>query len=140
MIIGTGIDIVEVSRIKRAVGKWGNTFLRRIFTEKELRYSENKSSCFQHLAARFAVKEAVLKAFGDGWTNRAKWCDIGVWNEESGKPNITLSGDIETLSKKLGVKDILISISHTRTYAVANVMLVNGEGCTGNRRMGAGLS
>lgn len=127
MIIGTGIDIVEVSRIKRAVQKWGDIFLRRIFTEKELGYSKNKTSCYQHLAARFAVKEAVLKAFGNNWTNRAKWCDIGVWNEESGKPNVTLKGEIEELSEKLGVNDILISISHTRTYAVANVILADSK-------------
>ncbi len=123
MIIGTGVDIVEVSRIKKAAIKWKENFLKKIFTDKELNYSEERSASYQHLAARFAAKEAVLKALGNGWTNRIKWNDIEIWNEESGKPNVRLSGEVEKVSKKLGVTDIIISMSHTRTYAVANVIL-----------------
>jgi len=124
MIVGTGVDIVEVSRIKNAAIKWKENFLKRIFTERELKYSNERTTLYQHLAARFAAKEAVLKALGNGWTNRVEWRDIEVWNDSSGKPNVRLSGEVEKVGRKLGVKDIIISMSHTRTYAIANVILV----------------
>ena len=124
MIVGAGVDIVEVSRIKNAAVKWKDNFLKRIFTEKELEYSHGRTSSYQHLAARFAAKEAVLKALGNGWTNKVEWKNIEVWNEKSGKPNVRLSGEAEKVSKRLGVADIIVSISHTRTYAVANAILV----------------
>ncbi len=127
MIIGTGIDMVEISRIKNAAKKWQKNFLLKIFTDKELEYSNEKTSSYQHLAARFAAKEAVLKALGSGLTSRMEWRDIEVWNEESGKPNVRLTGEVERVSTALGVKNIIISMSHTRTYAVASVILVNGK-------------
>ncbi|NQT90626.1 MAG: holo-ACP synthase [Candidatus Omnitrophica bacterium] len=130
MIIGTGVDIVEVSRIKSAAIKWKKNFLKKIFTDKELKYSEQRSVPYQHLAARFAAKEAVLKALGNGWTNRVEWRDIEVWNESSGKPNVRLSGQVKKVSNERGVDDILISVSHTRTYAVANVILIKDEART----------
>jgi holo-[acyl-carrier protein] synthase len=124
MIIGTGVDIVEISRIKNAAKKWKKSFLEKIFTEKELEYSNEKTSSYQHLAARFAAKEAVVKALGSGLTSRMEWKDIEVWNEQSGKPNVRLSGEVKRISKDMGVKDIIISMSHTRTYAIANVILI----------------
>ncbi len=127
MIIGTGIDIVEISRIKNAARKWKKDFLSKIFTDKELEYSNEKTLSYQHLAARFAAKEAVLKALGSGLTSRMEWKDIEVWNEESGKPNVRLGGEVKHISRSMGVKDIIISMSHTRTYAVASVILVNGR-------------
>ncbi|MDP8293002.1 MAG: holo-ACP synthase [Candidatus Orphnella occulta] len=127
MIIGTGIDMVEISRIKNAAKKWQKNFLLKIFTDKELEYSNEKTSSYQHLAARFAAKEAVLKALGSGLTSRMEWRDIEVWNEESGKPNVRLTGEVERVGTALGVKNIIISMSHTRTYAVASVILVNGK-------------
>lgn len=123
-IIGTGVDIVEVSRIKNAAVRWEKNFLQRIFTDKELEYSNERTTSYQHLAARFAAKEAVLKALGNGWANRAEWRDIEVWNEESGKPNVRLRGEVLRMSNERGVTDIIVSLSHTRTYAVANVILV----------------
>lgn len=127
MIIGTGIDIVEISRIKNAAKKWRKIFLSKIFTDKELVYSSEKTSSYQHLAARFAAKEAVLKALGSGLTSRMEWRDIEIWNEKSGKPNVRLSGEVERVSINQGVKNIIISMSHTRTYAIASVILVNGK-------------
>jgi holo-[acyl-carrier protein] synthase len=124
MIIATGVDIVEISRIRNAAKRWKKNFLEKIFTEKELEYSNEKISSYQHLAARFAAKEAVLKALGSGLTSRMEWRDIEIWNESSGKPNVRLAGEVERISKKLNVKDIVISMSHTRTYAIANVILV----------------
>ena len=127
MIIGTGIDMVEISRIKNAAKKWRKIFLLKILTDKELEYSNEKTSSYQHLAARFAAKEAVLKALGSGLTSRMEWRDIEVWNEESGKPNVRLTGEVERVSQARGVSNIIISMSHTRTYAVASVILVNGK-------------
>jgi holo-[acyl-carrier protein] synthase len=127
MIIGTGIDIVEISRLKNAAKKWQKNFLSKIFTDNELEYSNEKTSSYQHLAARFAAKEAVLKALGSGLTSRMEWRDIEVWNEKSGKPNVRLSGEVERISQSKGVSNIIISMSHTRTYAVASVVLVNGK-------------
>jgi len=124
MIIATGVDIIEISRIKNAAIRWKRDFLKRIFTDNELKYSNERTTSYQHLAARFAAKEAVLKAFGNGWANRVEWKDVEVWNEESGKPNVRLSGQLEKLSKEQGVTDIVISMSHTRTYAVANAILI----------------
>jgi holo-[acyl-carrier protein] synthase len=89
-----------------------------------LEYSSEKVSSYQHLAARFAAKEAVLKALGSGLTSRMEWRDIEVWNEPSGKPNIRLAGEVKRLSDNMEGKDIVISMSHTRTYAIANVILV----------------
>jgi holo-[acyl-carrier protein] synthase len=124
MIIATGVDIVEISRIKNAAKRWKKEFLKKIFTEKELEYSNEKVLSYQHLAARFAAKEAVLKALGSGLTSRMEWKDIEVWNEPSGKPNVRLSGEVARLAKKFNVKDIVISMSHTRTYAIASVIFV----------------
>ncbi len=124
MIIGTGIDIVEISRVKNASLKWKNNFLKRIFTDKEIAYSSERTYSYQHLAARFAAKEAVLKAFGDSWKKRAEWTDIEIWNEKSGKPIVQLHGHIKKVKDKMKVDDIIISLSHTRTYAVASAILV----------------
>lgn len=124
MIIGTGIDIVEISRVKNASLKWKDKFLRRIFTNKEITYSKERTYSYQHLAARFAAKEAVLKAFGNSWKKRAEWTDIEIWNEESGKPIVKLYGDVKKIKDKMKVDDIIISLSHTRTYAVASAILV----------------
>jgi holo-[acyl-carrier protein] synthase len=124
MIIGTGVDIVEISRIRNAAKRWKKNFLGKIFTVKELEYSNERTSSYQHLAARFAAKEAVLKALGSGLASRMEWKDIEVWNEASGKPNIRLSGEVKKLSRSMQVKDIIISMSHTRTYAIANAILV----------------
>jgi len=124
MIIGTGIDIVEIPRVKNAVKKWGDRFLKRIFTEKEICYSQQKTYSYQHLAVRFAAKEAVLKAFGDGLPKRVEWTEVEIWNEESGKPMVRLHGHIKKMQKQMRVNDIKISLSHTRNYAVASALLI----------------
>ena len=128
MILGTGVDIVEVSRIKRAVKAWKSKFLKRIFTKNEIDYSKERSASFQHLAGRFAAKEAVLKAFGDSTIHRIEWTNVEILNDEFGKPLIRLSGGAKRAKEKKGVKDIIISVSHTRTYAVATAILTNENG------------
>ena len=117
MIVGSGVDIVEVARIKKAVKKWGNGFISKVFTENELTYSHKKRFAYQHLAARFATKEAVLKAFGGGWKV------VEIINDEKGKPNVRLHGEARSLKRKRKITRIVISISHTKNYAVASAIL-----------------
>ncbi len=108
MVKGNGIDIVEVKRLEAAVKRWGDIFLKRVFTEKELAYSKNKRHPFLHLAARFAAKEAVFKALG---TNlKLNFKDIEISNDKYGRPYCSI---------KNKTTPILISISHTYDYAVA---------------------
>ena len=126
-VIGIGIDSVDVERFTKAAKTRGRQFLERIFTARELEYAGTKKDNFTHMAGKFAAKEAVLKALGSGLTSRMEWRDIEVWNEESGKPNVRLTGEVERVGTALGVKNIIISMSHTRTYAVASVILVNGK-------------
>ncbi len=123
MIIGTGIDIVSVRRIKEAEIKWGERFLNRIFTEGELKYSLNHKSPHIHLAARFASKEAMMKALGTGHRDGVVWKDIEVINKESGKPEMILHGKTKDLAGSMGVRNIHVSIAHDEGYAVAQVVI-----------------
>jgi holo-[acyl-carrier protein] synthase len=124
MIIGTGVDIVEIARIKKAARNWKARFLSRVFTDRELAYSRRKKFWHQHLAARFAAKEAVLKAFGDKSINSMEWKEIEVVNNKDGKPLVRLSGEALAAKRRRRVKDIIISLSHTKNYAVANAILI----------------
>ncbi len=123
MIAGNGIDIIEVGRMKSVVDKWGTRLLEKIFTDEEIRYSAGKSFPAQHFAARFASKEAVAKAFGNGSSGQLRWRDIEVLNDRNGKPRIKLSGRARQLKEKEKIDEIIISISHTRNHAVASVVL-----------------
>ena len=128
MIGGLGVDIVEISRIKNAVLRWKESFLKRIFTDNEINYSKTRKFSYQHLAARFAAKEAVLKAIGDSSIHRIEWHEVEVLNDEFGKPMIRLSGEAKKTKERRNISDIIISMSHTRTYAVANAILIkNGK-------------
>lgn len=124
MIVGTGIDIVEVFRIKDAINKWGANFLTKVFTDREIKYSTSKRFAPQHFAARFAAKEAVLKAFGVGRQFPLNWTHIEVFNDKEGKPIISFSGDALKLKKQKKVDEVVVSMSHSKNYAVANVILL----------------
>lgn len=124
MIVGTGVDIVEVSRIKNAAIRWKDTFLKRIFTENEIAYSKQRKFSYQHLAARFAAKEAILKAFGDSTIHRVEWTNVEILNDEFGKPLVKLAGEAKKAQKERKITDIIISMSHTHTYAIANAILI----------------
>ncbi len=124
MIIGVGIDIVEVRRVEFLLKKWGKRFLARVFLPQEVAYCQRKKYAAEHFAARIAVKEAVLKAFGEGWTERIDWKDILVKRTRKGQPEIELLGKGEKLRKKLKVGKVLVSISHAREYSVAQAILV----------------
>lgn len=121
MIIGVGIDIIEIDRIKESVDKFGDKFLTKIYTESELKYCLNKASKHQHLAARFAAKEAVYKALTTGWHEKATWQDIEISNEPNGMPVVSLKGKLKGFLTK--DKDLRISMSHSRDY-VACVAII----------------
>jgi holo-[acyl-carrier protein] synthase len=114
MFIGTGVDITEVRRIRAAAEKWGSDFLSRVFTPQELEKADKKSSFYQHLAGRFAAKEAIFKAMGEP---SLSWQDIQIDNDASGKPVCKF------LDKKNRRLNVYISISHVKTYAVANAVV-----------------
>jgi holo-[acyl-carrier protein] synthase len=116
MIIGSGIDIIEIKRLKKAIRKWGNSFLHRVFSDEEIKYAKKRRFPYEHLAARFAAKEAVLKAIGDN--NQIGWHDIKIFNDRHGRPICTLSN-----KKDKNKTEILISISHTKEYAVASAII-----------------
>ena len=114
MLIGSGVDITEVRRIRQAVEKWGDDFLKRIFTKTEIANAKTKTSFYQHLAGRFAAKEAIFKAAGD---NQLSWQDIQICNDQTGKPVcMFLNGRGKDIK-------VHISISHVKTYAVANAVV-----------------
>jgi holo-[acyl-carrier protein] synthase len=124
MLQGLGVDIVEVARIEKILKKWGERFLQRVFTQKEQDYCSRKAHPEQSLAARFAAKEAVLKAIGTGLSGGVNWTDVEVVNTESGKPEVRLG---KNLLEKVGNKKILLSLSHTREWAIAQAALVEGD-------------
>jgi holo-[acyl-carrier protein] synthase len=122
-IIGIGIDIVEVARIKHAVEN-KKRFLGRIYSDKEVKLSERGKFRFEELAGRFAVKEAVLKAIKTGWRRGVQFKDIVVLNERSGAPYVLLRGKAKEIADVLGIEHIHISISHTKEMAVGLAIAV----------------
>lgn len=114
MIIGTGVDLIEVKRLRQAIEKWGDKFLSRIFTSAELENAKSRGSLYQHFAGRFAAKEAVFKALGDAGLD---WQDLQILNDGRGRPYCQI---LNGRGKKVAVK---ISISHVKNYAVANAVI-----------------
>ncbi|MDX2227707.1 MAG: holo-ACP synthase [Verrucomicrobiae bacterium] len=123
-ILGTGIDIVETVRIADSVEKSGDAFLRRIFTPEELDYCLGHASATPHLAARFAAKEAVAKAFGTGIGAQLGWRDMSIRRQENGQPTVVFSGKALELVRQRGVQECLISLTHSRDYAAAHAILI----------------
>jgi holo-[acyl-carrier protein] synthase len=125
MILGTGVDIAEVPRIRETIERFGDRFLRRIFTEGEIRYCERKARRFESYAARFAAKEAGMKALGTGWSRGVRWRDIEVVRPKGQRPTIQFHGEAAAIAAKLGTKNIALSITHTSEEALAHVILEN---------------
>ncbi|MCG2712112.1 MAG: holo-ACP synthase [Candidatus Omnitrophica bacterium] len=123
MFISCGTDIIETKRMKNALKRWKDSFLKRIFTDKEINYSMKRRFYCEHLAARFAAKEAVLKAFGDGFSV-VNLKDVEIINDKHGRPIVTLKREMEKLRKKKNITQICVSMSHTRNYAQAMAILV----------------
>ena len=125
MIIGIGIDIIEISRIKKSIEKYGDHFLQKIFTPGEIEYCENKASKYQHYAARFSAKEAVAKAMSTGWNNEFSWQNIEVFNEPTGMPYVRLTGKLESFLAD--GKELKISMSHSQDYTTCVAIIYKSD-------------
>ena len=123
MIVGTGIDIAEVPRIREVIERHGERFLKRIFTEGEIQYCESKANRVERYAARFAAKEAGMKAIGTGWNHGVRWRDIEVARKPGGRPTLILHGKAAEFAAKLGATNIALSLTHTAEQAFAQVIL-----------------
>jgi len=124
MILGIGVDMVRVERIEKALDRWKDGFTTRVFTVSELSYCMGQKRPATHLAARFGVKEAVMKAFGTGWSGGVKWTDVEVVRGDNGRPSVILSGKLKELADSMGVVETMISFTHDGGYAVAQAVLV----------------
>lgn len=123
MIVGTGIDIAEVPRIRQSIERFGDRFLQRIFTAGEIRYCDSKANRFERYAARFAAKEAAMKALGTGWNHGVRWRDCEVVRMPGGRPTIAFHGKAGEFAANLGTKNTALSITHTAEHAFAQVIL-----------------
>lgn len=123
MIVGTGVDITEVPRIAAAIQRFGERFIRRIFTDNEIRYCESKQNKAERYAARFAAKEAALKAIGTGWRRGVAWTDVEVTRQPGGRPTLAFHNVAGQFAAQLGVKHAHVSLSHTVEHAIAHVIL-----------------
>lgn len=125
VIIGLGLDIAEIDRIEAAIARHGAPILERLYTPREVAYCESHKNKFERYAARFAAKEAAMKALGTGWRRGVRWRDIEVANAPSGKPSLFFSGVTREIADKLGVKTVSLSITHSGNLALAQVIFEN---------------
>jgi holo-[acyl-carrier protein] synthase len=126
-ILGIGTDIIECVRIARMIERYGELFLSRVYTDREIRYCQSRRQAVQHFAGRWAAKEAVLKAIGTGWARGISWRDIEVRNHHSGEPHVAVRGGAKDVTQRLQIADIHLSISHCRAYAIAYAIAVGRE-------------
>jgi holo-[acyl-carrier protein] synthase len=124
MIFGIGIDLVENARIADSIRRHGDPFLERVYHSAEVEYCRSMTDPTPHFAVRFAAKEAVSKAFGTGFAREVSWRDIEVRRKATGEPFVVLHGAAADLAKRLGITAVLISLSHSQNYAIANALLV----------------
>ncbi len=125
-IIGLGTDITECLRIARMIERHGELFINRVYTPDEITYCQSRKQATQHFTGRWAAKEAILKALGTGWRRGISWRDMEVSNDRSGKPLVAVRGGVRDQCDQLGIHEILVTISHCRTYATA-VAVALGE-------------
>lgn len=123
MIVGTGVDLCEVPRLRDAIARHGERFKQRVFTPQEIAYAERKANREERYAARFAAKEAGMKALGTGWRGGIAWRDFEVVNLPSGRPTLALHGKAAEIAARLAVRHIALSLTHTRETAMALVIL-----------------
>jgi len=123
VILGSGVDLCEVPRIEASIARYGSRFLERIFTAREIAYADRKANRFERYAARFAAKEAGMKALGTGWTGGISWRDFEVVNLPSGRPTLNFHGRAAEVAAKLGVRHVALSLTHTKEQALAMVIL-----------------
>jgi holo-[acyl-carrier protein] synthase len=128
MIIGVGVDMIEIARIEEAMRKFPDRFERKMFTDTERDYCRRMPVAARHFAARFAAKEAFLKALGTGKSQGIGWRDVGIVNLPSGQPTLALSGKAAERAAQLGAARLHVSLTHTHDHAVAVVVLEGGDG------------
>jgi holo-[acyl-carrier protein] synthase len=121
--VRVGVDIIGVERLERVVGQ-DDSRQKALFTERELDYCRGRRRPYEHLAARFAAKEAVLKAFGTGMSRRMRWTEIEVVNERNGRPRIVLEGSVADFARKHGLRDLDVSLTHAEGLAMAQAVTV----------------
>jgi holo-[acyl-carrier protein] synthase len=125
MLVGTGIDIVEIDRIAQSIARYGTRFLTRVFTTEEITYCQRKKNSAESFAARFAAKEAGAKALGTGIQHGVTWKELEVRREPGQRPNLYFTGRARDIAAKLGVRHISLSLTHSATLAMAAVHLEN---------------
>jgi holo-[acyl-carrier protein] synthase len=127
MLVGTGVDIIDIRRFRKVANKRGGRFLNRIFTTAELSYCDKKIDKIQHLAARFACKEAISKALKINWSKGLNWKEIEITNNRSGEPEARLTGQAKEVVDYLKIENISLSLSHCQDYAVAMAVILKGN-------------
>jgi holo-[acyl-carrier protein] synthase len=125
VIRGIGIDILEIQRIRRTIERYGDLFLEKVFTQREIAYCKGKHNMYQHFAARLASKEAFSKALATGWRGAFRWKDVEIINDSSGQPHIRLHGPLRA---GLAVSTILVTLSHSNSHVVAAVVIEHQAG------------
>jgi holo-[acyl-carrier protein] synthase len=128
IILGIGTDIIECPRIGMMIEQHGELFLRRVYTEREIRSCQARKHAMEHFAGRWAAKEAILKSIGTGWTRGIAWTDVEVRNQPGGAPKVYVCGGAKEAAVEKGIIDIMISISHCRTYATAYALAIGRDG------------
>ncbi len=121
-IIAHGIDLVDFPRIADMVERHGDRFVNRVFTDAEQAYARSNRNTIEKYAGRFAAKEAILKLLGTGWRGKIAWTDIEVTNNEAGRPEVTLFGEVKVIAERMGIRQISISITHTANFAIASAV------------------
>jgi len=124
-IIAHGIDLVDCPRIEQMLERHGDRFVNRVFTAAEQAYAKANKNTVEKYAGRFAAKEAILKLVGTGWRGKIKWTDIEVVNDAAGRPEVTLSGEVERIAAELKISQISISITHTANFAMASAVALS---------------
>jgi|SRR5580658_10860117 holo-[acyl-carrier protein] synthase len=125
MLLGTGIDIIEIDRVAASIDRFGDRFLHRIFTPVEIAYCRRKKNAAESFAARFAAKEAGAKALGTGIQHGVTWQELEVQRQPGSRPTLHLSGRAAKLAERMGVRHIALSLTHSTTIAMATVHLEN---------------
>jgi holo-[acyl-carrier protein] synthase len=123
MLIGTGVDLIEIERIAHSIERYGERFLHRVYTPEEIAYCTRKRAHAESFAARFAAKEAGAKALGTGISRGVTWNEFQVTRQPGGRPVLELAGRAKRLAEQLGVKNIALSLTHSRDLAMATVMM-----------------
>jgi holo-[acyl-carrier protein] synthase len=123
MVLGVGTDLMEIARIDHSIHRFGERFLQRVFTEREIQYCQRKKNAAESFAARFAAKEAGAKALGTGISHGVSWLELEVTRERSGRPTLQLSGRAAQRAQRLGVTGISLSLTHSRDLTMAVVVM-----------------